>query len=192
MSGKNKLYLALDLAIAAAFVLSLGTGFVWLAGGSGRTGLAPLGVARGTWGDLHTWFSLVMIAGAVVHLALHWEWVAAMTRRLREGKAKKARRNYVLDWALGLVLVVATVTGVPFLLAGGGYEGGRNLAYVAAPLGLDRGVWSDLHTWFGLGFLVVLVLHQALHWTWIKNAAVRAGRPKDAALRPGEVAVRAD
>lgn len=191
MSGKNKMYLALDLAIAAAFVLSLGTGFVWLLSEGGSSGVSPLGVARSTWGDLHTWFSLVMIAGAVVHLALHWEWLAALTRRLREGKAKKARWNYVLDWVLGLTAVVATVTGLPFLLAGGGgYQGGRNLAYTAAIWGLDRGIWSDLHTWFGLGFLVVLVLHQALHWAWIKNTLGRAGRPRAAGLRPSEIAVR--
>jgi uncharacterized membrane protein len=194
MSGKNKMYLALDSTIATAFLLSLATGFAWLLSEGGRSGLAPLGIVRSTWSDLHTWFSLVMIAGAIVHLALHWEWVVSLTRRLREGKAKKARWNYVFDGVLGLTLVIATVTGLVFLAAGGGgYEGGRNPAYNAAIGGLDRGVWSDLHTWFGLGFLAVLVLHQALHWAWIRNTIGRVGqpaRPQSAGLRPREVAVR--
>ena len=194
MSGKNKLYLALNLTIAAAFLLSLGTAVAWLLSTGGRDGVAPLGIARSTWGDLHTWFSLVMIAGAIVHLALHWEWVVALTRRLRAGKAKKARWNYYLDAVLGLTLVVVTVTGLPFLFAGGGYQGGRNPAYTAVLLGLERGTLSDLHAWLGLGFLVVLVLHQALHWKWIRHTIGRAGRPKpleEARLRPGEVVVRA-
>ncbi len=192
MSGKNKLYLALDLTIAVAFVLSLATGFAWLLSTGGRGGVAPLGIARGTWSDLHTWFSLVTIAGAIVHLALHWGWVAAMTRRLRAGKAKKARWNYVFDWVLALIFIVATATGLVFLVDGGGYRGGRNPAYMAAFLGISRDVWSDLHTWFGLGFLAALVLHQALHWSWIKNAIGRAGRPaqpKAAGMCPGEAAV---
>jgi len=193
MSGKNKLYLALDLAIAAAFVLSLGTGFIWLLSEGGRDGLAPLGVARGTWSDLHTWFSLVMIAGAIIHLALHWKWIAALTRRLREGKARKARWNYILDWVLGLALVVVTVAGLPFLLTGGGYQGGRNPAYSATLLGLERGTLSDLHSWLGLAFLVVLVLHQALHWAWIRNTIGRLGRSttKKTRSRTSQVAVRA-
>jgi hypothetical protein len=193
MSGRNKLYLALDITMAAAFVLSLATGFVWLWSDSGRSGLAPLGIGRGTWSDLHTWFSLVMIAGAIVHLALHWEWLSSVTRRLREGKAKKARWNYVFDWILGLTLVIATVTGLVFLVApGGGYQGGRNPAYSAATWGLDRGTWSDLHTWFGLGFLAVLVAHQALHWAWIRHTIGRAGQARIGGLRPSEVAVRAE
>jgi len=191
MSGKNKMYLALDLAIAAAFVLSLATGFAWLVSEGGRGGLAPLGIARGTWGDLHTWFSLVMIAGAIVHLALHWKWLGAMTRRLREARAKKARWNYIFDWVLGLTFVVAAVTGLVFLTAGGGgYQGGRNPAYNAAFWGLDRGAWSDLHVWFGLGFLAVLAVHQALHWTWIRSAIGRAGRPKVAGPVPCEIRIR--
>lgn len=194
MSGKNKLYLALDITIAVAFVLSLATGFIWLLSEGGRSGLAPLGITRGAWSDLHTWFSLVMVAGAVVHLALHWEWVTAMTRRLREGRAKKARWNYLLDWFLGLTLAIATATGLLFLAGGGGYQGGRNPAYMAAFLGVDRGVWSDLHTWFGLGFLAVLVLHQALHWSWIRSALGwigRPARPRTTELRPSEATVRA-
>lgn len=192
MSGKNKLYLALDLTIAAAFLLSLGTGFAWLLSEAGRSGFAPLGIARRDWRDLHAWFSLVMIAGAVIHVALHWEWVVAMTRRLFQGQAKRARWNYILDGILGLTLVAVTVTGLPFLLAGGGYQGGRNPAYRAALLGLERGTLSDLHIGLGLGFLTLLVLHQVLHWSWIRCALGWTGRSRSTELCPGEVVVRAD
>lgn len=192
MSGKNKLYLALDLTIAAALLLSLGVGFAWLLSEGGRSGFTLLGLVRRDWRDLHIWFSLVMIAGAVIHLALHWGWIVAMTRRLFQGEAKKARWNYILDGVLGLTLVAATVTGLPFLLAGGGYQGGRNPAYRAVLLGLERGMLSDLHVWIGLGFLAVLVLHLALHWSWIRHALGQTGRSRPAELCPDEVMVRID
>ncbi len=192
MSARNKLYLALDVGIAAAFLLSLATGLIWLGSGGGRGGLAPLGISRGTWSDLHTWFSLVMIAGAIVHLALHWEWLCAMTRRLRQGQGRKARWNYLFDWVLGLTVLAASATGLAFLVSGGGYQGGRNPAYSAVIAGLDRGTWSDLHTWLGLGFVAVLVVHQALHWAWIRNTIGRAGRRSVSGPHAGEVAVRVE
>ncbi len=53
MSDKNKRYLALDLTIATAFLLSLGTGFAWLMSGRGFDGPASLGITRRVWFDLH-------------------------------------------------------------------------------------------------------------------------------------------
>ena len=51
----------------------------WYASGGYQGGRNPhfatalLGISRGTWSDLHTWASLVMLAGVVVHLVLHWK-----------------------------------------------------------------------------------------------------------------------
>lgn len=192
MSDKNKRYLALDLTIATAFLLSLGTGFAWLMSGRGSDGPAPLGITRRVWFDLHVWSSLVMIAGAVMHVAFHWDWIAAMSRRWLLGRARKARWNYVVDAVLGLVLAAAIGTGLPFLLAGGGYQGGRNPGFRAVLLGLNRGTLSDLHSWLGLVFLAVFIVHQVLHWAWIRHTVARLGRSKRPELCPSVVAVVRD
>jgi membrane protein implicated in regulation of membrane protease activity len=37
--------------------------------------------ARALWVDLHTWGGLVLSIAVIVHLVLHWKWLARMTRR---------------------------------------------------------------------------------------------------------------
>ncbi|MGC8875307.1 MAG: DUF4405 domain-containing protein [Chloroflexia bacterium] len=193
MSGRNQLYLALDLFIGLAFFLSMGTGFAWLLSEGGHSAPTLLGIARGGWRDLHIWFSLVMIAGVVAHLALHWDWIVAMTRRLFRSRATRARWNYFLDGLLALSLAAVTATGLPFLLAGGGYHGGRNPGYRSvAILGPERGMLSDLHVWLALGLLMVVALHQMFHWAWIVRMLGNSSRRSPAELRPSEVGVRID
>jgi hypothetical protein len=48
-----------------------------------------------------------------------------------------------------------SLRGLVFLFAGsGGYQGGRNPAFQTEMLGIDRAVWSDLHTWVSLVMVV--------------------------------------
>ena len=87
---KDRLNYMLDAVIGAAFVISAATGMAFLLMGSGgyqggrnpafRTAL--LGISREAWSDLHTWASLVMITGVVVHLVLHWKWIVCVTRQM--------------------------------------------------------------------------------------------------------------
>ena len=88
--SKVKLNYLVDAVIGVAFILSAISGMVFLFAGSGgyQGGRNPgfrtemLGLSRSTWSDLHTWTSLVMIAGALIHLLLHWKWIVCMTGRL--------------------------------------------------------------------------------------------------------------
>jgi cytochrome b subunit of formate dehydrogenase len=90
MSSKVKINYALDAAIAFAFILTAVSGVVFLFLGSGgyQGGRNPgfraevLGIARSTWSDLHVWVGLVMIAGILVHLLLHWQWIVCVTQRM--------------------------------------------------------------------------------------------------------------
>jgi cytochrome b subunit of formate dehydrogenase len=99
--SKTKLNYWLDAVIALAFVLSVLSGVVFLFAGSGgyQGGRNPgfqteiLGVSRWVWSDLHTWVSLVMIAGVAIHLVLHWEWIVCMTRRMVTGPRRAAPRR---------------------------------------------------------------------------------------------------
>jgi cytochrome b subunit of formate dehydrogenase len=101
--SKTKLNYLLDAVIAFAFVMSALSGIVFLFAGSGgyQGGRNPsfrteiLGVSRDVWSNLHTWVSLVMIAGVVIHLVLHWNWIVCMTKRVvRElGSARPGREQ---------------------------------------------------------------------------------------------------
>jgi hypothetical protein len=38
-------------------------------------------LSRDSWNDIHVWGSLAMMGGIVVHLALHWKWIAHMLKK---------------------------------------------------------------------------------------------------------------
>jgi len=69
-----------DLAIGASFVFSAISGLVFLLPGDLSAGI--LGISYQSWNTVHTWSSLAMIAGVGAHLALHWKWMVATTRRM--------------------------------------------------------------------------------------------------------------
>lgn len=79
-----------DLIIAVGFVLVVVSGIVLLAAGPGgyHGGRNPyamrevLNVSRWTWKALHDWGGIAFAVGALLHLVLHWKWVACMTRKL--------------------------------------------------------------------------------------------------------------
>ena len=80
----------------------------------------------------------------------------------------KTKLNYWLDVVIGLAFILSFATGVAFLFMGeSGYQGGRNLSYSVAFLGIARETWKDLHT---LGSLVMgagVGIHLVLHFNWI-------------------------
>ncbi len=77
-----------NAAIALLGLLSLVSGLLLLTFPEGgyRGGRNPdfraafLGLSRHTWGDLHTWVSLLAVAGVVLHVVLHWKWIVCATK----------------------------------------------------------------------------------------------------------------
>jgi hypothetical protein len=99
--NEAKLNYLLDVVIGLAFALSGATGIAFLLMGSGgyQGGRNPdfktalLGLSRGTWDDLHTWTSLVMIAGVLVHLVLHWRWIVCVTKKMLPSLPRRANEQ---------------------------------------------------------------------------------------------------
>jgi len=91
----------LDAVIGMAFLLAGATGIAFLFLGSGgyQGGRNPafstslLGLERGTWSDLHDLAGLVMIAGIVFHLILHWRWIVYTTRQLLTNLVRRPARE---------------------------------------------------------------------------------------------------
>jgi len=97
--NKARLNYLLDAVIGLAFLLSGATGVAFLLMGDGgyqggrSAGFATalLGLSRGTWSDLHTLGSLVMIAGILVHVAFHWKWIVGMTKKMLSARPPRAK-----------------------------------------------------------------------------------------------------
>lgn len=137
----------IDTVIALAALGLVWTGFLmqWvLPKGSPREGLSLWGFDRHDWGGIHLWFSYAVIVLVVVHIALHWQWIATMVCRLiprwKGGAPSAGRRN--LTGALLVLLCVGLIAGSLYFAStltvqddssrggegwGGGWRGGRAL-----------------------------------------------------------------
>jgi uncharacterized iron-regulated membrane protein len=71
--------------------------------------------------------------------------------------------NFIVNLASFLVLLVLSVSGTIIALP---HKHGPNEA--KGPLGIGRGEWGDIHLWFGIAFVVLMLVHLVLHWDWIK------------------------
>jgi hypothetical protein len=75
--------LLIDLVAAALMIGMLGTGYILrfpLPPGTNKE-LTLWGLTRHQWGDVHFWISLGLIAVILLHLCLHWQWIAISVRR---------------------------------------------------------------------------------------------------------------
>ena len=87
-----------DIIIGLGFIVSMFSGLALLfvpSGGGFQGGRNPqaqveiLGMSRWFLKDLHTYSSILMGLGVLVHLVLHWSWMVCVTRNLFYGKKRK-------------------------------------------------------------------------------------------------------
>jgi hypothetical protein len=79
---RAKLNYWVDVSIGVSFILSAVSGLVFLLPVNSVSGLnSILSISYPFWDQLHTWSSLVMIAGVLAHLVLHWKWIVGMTKK---------------------------------------------------------------------------------------------------------------
>jgi quinol-cytochrome oxidoreductase complex cytochrome b subunit len=99
--NKARINYAVDLVIGLSFIAAAVSGLILLAAGNGgfQGGRNPRYAqdlwlfSRWTWREIHDWGGMVMVAGVLAHLLLHWKWMVCMTRNLfrrniRAGKAE--------------------------------------------------------------------------------------------------------
>jgi hypothetical protein len=128
--------------------------------------------SRHTWGDLHMWGGVVMIAVAIIHLTLHWSWVVNMTRRTfkdlagKNGKMnRRGRLNLLLNVVVGLSFLVTAISGVYLLFV----PGGRGV--VDPIFHFSRITWDVTHTWASVIMIAAGVIHFGIHWRWVVNVS---------------------
>ncbi|MGQ9568612.1 MAG: DUF4405 domain-containing protein [Anaerolineae bacterium] len=88
--------------------------------------------------------------------------------------SKRGKLLYWVDMAIFLAFLVSGASGLVLWLAGpAGFQGGRNPHYYNLALGLSRGTWNDLHGWASLAMAAGVLVHLALHWSWIVRVTRR-------------------
>jgi len=164
------------LAIGALLASLSGVYFLFLPVGGyqgGRNAMYDVTIlfSRHTWSDLHLWTGLAMILAAMVHIGVHWSWIARMTRTMirnvigREHTlSNRSRINVLINATIGASFLVTAVSGVYLLLVPGGSAG----RLLGDPMFLfSRTTWDLAHTWAGVVMIIAGLMHFAIHWGWV-------------------------
>jgi cytochrome b len=133
-----------DLAIFVAFLISLDP--------------------RATGMTIHEWLGIAFGAAVIVHLLLHWKWVAASTRRFLGKLPRATRLNYVLNTLLFIAMTTIVYSGLMI----------SEIALPALGISLGEGFsWRMLHAQASDITLILIGLHIAFHWKWILSTTKR-------------------
>jgi hypothetical protein len=89
---------------------------------------------------------------------------------------KRALLNIVIEAVSFVVFLSMISTGLllKYVLPPGSgrvemlFRGGRFEKSIDTFLGLTRHEWGGIHFYLALSFLILLIMHLALHWNWIK------------------------
>lgn len=132
---------------------------------------------RDIWVDIHTWAGIVMVAVAIFHIALHWPWVAEMTKRsaaIIAGRRRPFNRKIWLRVgvvaAVGLAFVGVAASGIYFFVLPDGREG-KFIVFL-----FGKSTWDLIHTWTGIVMIIVGLLHLAQRWKWVTRVTNGVGR----------------
>jgi len=183
--GRNKWLLFAVVFLSGLVAALSGIYFLFVPSGGYQGGCNPwYGVtiffSRHTWEDLHTWGGVLMIVAAVIHFAIHWQWVKVMSKRTvkallsRETRlAKGPRFNVAINLVVAVSFLLTAVSGIYFLFApSGGFQGGRNAGWDPMFL-FSRTTWDLIHTWAGVVFISAAVVHFWIRWRWVKTMTKR-------------------
>lgn len=144
MSKQNRNKLLIDLLAFVTFLISMDP----------RSSGIPV----------HEWLTLAVTGVLIVHLLLNWDWIVDVTKRLFIKSTNWARINYVFNWLLFIDGVLIMLSGIMISQSVMPFFG------ISMP---ENFAWRELHDMSAKLFLVILGIHIALHWNWIKVNLMR-------------------
>jgi len=174
LSAQTRNNILLDMPMGISGLASVLTGiyFLFLPIGGFQGGRNPyyglvLFFERHTWGDLHTWTSVIVMALAALHIPIHWSWITRMTRtgaRALIGRTKLNKSsifNLMINILIGLSGLVCGISGLYFLFEPVLVPAGSG-AWIFTGL-----IWDMIHTWSGVVVTAAASLHFGIHWRWV-------------------------
>jgi hypothetical protein len=135
---KNKTNLLIDLGLLAVFLLAM--------------------EPRLTDVPLHEWLSLAMAGAVVIHLLLHWDWIAGVLLRYFKKLFHTSRLQFAVDIILFVAFNVLMVSGIVISKS--------ILPLLGIQLPESFG-WKTIHSASANATLLLLVVHTGLNWKWI-------------------------
>lgn len=76
----------------------------------------------------------------------------------------KQKTNYIIDLLALVSFIIAAISGlvIRFFMPSGVRQG-----RLQEFLGIQKGVWSEIHDWAGILLIIFAIIHLILHWDWI-------------------------
>jgi len=109
----------------------------------------------------HEWVSLAFGGTALVHLALHRDWVIRAVRGVFSRASKRSRAFLALDALTAAAVTAVMVSGLAVSTT---ISGALGLAWTVTPF------WRVLHASSATAVLALALAHIAVHWRWIVTA----------------------
>jgi len=160
------------LLVSAAIAIISGIYFLFFPSGyqGGRNPLynSVLLFERHTWDEVHSWSGILITIMVLVHLALHAEWIASISRHIighirgqRPPLKPQVQRNLFLNMIEAISFFLTAISGVYFLFIPSGRSS------IDSVFLFTRYTWDMIHTWAGVVFTITVILHFAIHWRWV-------------------------
>ena len=113
---------------------------------------------------VHEWFTLAATATLIIHVLLHWDWVVGVTKKFFSNTFHISRLNYIVNLLLFMGFVTVITSGLAISRS------------VLPTFGLQidaSRTWRGIHNLSSNLTLLLVAVHFALHWSWVKNTFVR-------------------
>jgi hypothetical protein len=159
--SRNERNFWLDMTIFVSLLMTTIIGFIlWLLIPH-KLDIVFLGFSRSVWVAAHICFGVAGLAGIVLHVVWHWDWLKALRGRPLSRMPEKLRANRVVDRIMWISYITTNVFGaIAWAL-----HFGDDIYVVSVP---DR-----LHAVFGTAWTILTIAHLALHWKWITSTTQR-------------------
>ncbi len=118
----------------------------------------------------HEYFTVVFIPIFIAHIVLDWSWISRVFRPSDRKRPAETRFNRSFDIVLFVGMVVVIYSG--FMVS----------ESILPDFGIDPNAssfWAGLHDAGGNLLILLVGVHVAMHWPWIKRNIGRI-RPKSA------------
>jgi hypothetical protein len=177
---RNNWLMDAGLFLTGVVTIISGIYFLFIPGGykGGRNPWYGVNIlfSRETWDWLHTWIGVAMIAIAVIHVILHWKWFISLVKRFFKAPrlqdqptGTKRKLNNAINVVLALSFLICSISGIYFLLFGGG-DGGKNSAPAII---FSSSTWDLVHMWSGVLMIGVVFIHFVNHWGWVSKVTAK-------------------
>ena len=127
-------------------------------------GFVLVNIPQSTGIPVHEWISFLFILPLVLHILLDWKWVVNVTKRMFGRLPGEVRANHIIDLLIFVMMVLALFTGTIISEAA--------LPAMGIHITIDP-FWQSMHDLTANLTMLLIGIHLAMHWTWIKNAVGR-------------------